>query len=126
MLVYRDFAIQDDRRTYLPGPALAASQVVGRPLPSSFSAREWTLPLLTIGVAAAPFAQADCGGNSSNANNMEITKIGLKIRLTKLPALQYNLDSDTILFVDITIISLSGKVIRNNPLVSNRLDCSRH
>lgn len=32
MLVYRDFAIQDDRRTYLPGPALAASQVVGRPL----------------------------------------------------------------------------------------------
>lgn len=32
MLVYRDFAIQDDRRTYVPGPALAASQVVGRPL----------------------------------------------------------------------------------------------
>lgn len=32
MLVYRDFAIQDDRRTYLPGPALAASRVVGRPL----------------------------------------------------------------------------------------------
>ncbi|MDR7304401.1 IclR family transcriptional regulator [Haloactinomyces albus] len=32
MLVYRDFAMQDDRRTYVPGPALAASQVVGRPL----------------------------------------------------------------------------------------------
>ncbi|RCW45954.1 IclR family transcriptional regulator [Halopolyspora algeriensis] len=32
MLVYRDFAMQDDRRTYVPGPALTASQVVGRPL----------------------------------------------------------------------------------------------
>lgn len=32
MLVYRDFAMQDDRRTYVPGPALVASQVVGRPL----------------------------------------------------------------------------------------------
>lgn len=32
MLVYRDFAIQDDRKMYVPGPALAASQVVGRPL----------------------------------------------------------------------------------------------
>lgn len=32
MLVYRDFAMQDDRRTYVPGPALAASQMVGRPL----------------------------------------------------------------------------------------------
>ncbi len=32
MLVYRDFAIQDDQRTYLPGPALSAPQVVGRPL----------------------------------------------------------------------------------------------
>lgn len=32
MLVYRDFAMQDDNRAYVPGPALAASQVVGRPL----------------------------------------------------------------------------------------------
>lgn len=31
MLVYRDFAIQDDRRTYVPGPALAANQVAGHP-----------------------------------------------------------------------------------------------
>jgi IclR family acetate operon transcriptional repressor len=29
MLVYRDFAIQDDRRTYVPGPALAANQLSG-------------------------------------------------------------------------------------------------
>lgn len=32
MLVYRDFAVQDDQRTYQPGPALAAGQVGGRPL----------------------------------------------------------------------------------------------
>ncbi|MBA8825034.1 DNA-binding IclR family transcriptional regulator [Saccharopolyspora lacisalsi] len=32
MLVYRDFAVQDDRRTYVPGPALAASRVAGQPL----------------------------------------------------------------------------------------------
>ncbi|HEY7487073.1 MAG TPA: IclR family transcriptional regulator [Streptosporangiaceae bacterium] len=32
MLVYRDFAIQDDRRGYLPGPALSASPVRDRPL----------------------------------------------------------------------------------------------
>lgn len=31
MLVYRDFAIQDDRRVYVPGPALAASRVLGSP-----------------------------------------------------------------------------------------------
>lgn len=31
MLVYRDFAIQDDRHAYVPGPALAASQVLGGP-----------------------------------------------------------------------------------------------
>lgn len=31
MLVYRDFAIQDDRRVYVPGPALAANQVPGKP-----------------------------------------------------------------------------------------------
>lgn len=31
MLVYRDFAIQDDNRTYVPGPALAAGRVSGRP-----------------------------------------------------------------------------------------------
>lgn len=31
MLVYRDFAIQDDRRTYVPGPALAAAHVAGQP-----------------------------------------------------------------------------------------------
>lgn len=29
MLVFRDFALQDDRRVYVPGPALAASQVLG-------------------------------------------------------------------------------------------------
>jgi IclR family acetate operon transcriptional repressor len=29
MLVYRDFAVQDDARTYLPGPALSASQASG-------------------------------------------------------------------------------------------------
>lgn len=29
MLVYRDFALQDDRRTYVPGPALGADQVLG-------------------------------------------------------------------------------------------------
>lgn len=32
MLVYRDFAVQDDHRNYVPGPALSASQVVGRPV----------------------------------------------------------------------------------------------
>ncbi|WP_019818803.1 IclR family transcriptional regulator [Saccharomonospora saliphila] len=32
MLVYRDFAMQDDHRTYVPGPALTAGRVVGRPL----------------------------------------------------------------------------------------------
>lgn len=31
MLVYRDFAVQDDDRGYLPGPALSAPQVIGRP-----------------------------------------------------------------------------------------------
>lgn len=31
MLVYRDFAVQDDDRGYLPGPALAAPPVAGRP-----------------------------------------------------------------------------------------------
>ncbi|MBE9375458.1 IclR family transcriptional regulator [Saccharopolyspora sp. HNM0983] len=31
MLVYRDFAIQDDSRTYVPGPALGANQVAGHP-----------------------------------------------------------------------------------------------
>lgn len=29
MLVFRDFALQDDRRVYVPGPALAASRVLG-------------------------------------------------------------------------------------------------
>lgn len=29
MLVYRDFAIQDDQRSYVPGPALSAGQVTG-------------------------------------------------------------------------------------------------
>lgn len=29
MLVFRDFALQDARRVYVPGPALAASQVLG-------------------------------------------------------------------------------------------------
>lgn len=31
MLVYRDFALQDDRRTYVPGPALGANQLAGHP-----------------------------------------------------------------------------------------------
>jgi DNA-binding IclR family transcriptional regulator len=31
MLVFRDFAVQDDRRVYVPGPALGASQVLGSP-----------------------------------------------------------------------------------------------
>lgn len=32
MLVYRDFAVKDDDHTYLPGPALSAPQLEGRPL----------------------------------------------------------------------------------------------
>lgn len=32
MLVYRDFAVQDDQRGYLPGPALSAAPVAGRPM----------------------------------------------------------------------------------------------
>lgn len=31
MLVYRDFAVQDDHRGYLPGPALSAAPVLGGP-----------------------------------------------------------------------------------------------
>ena len=31
MLVYRDFAVQDDDRGYLPGPALSAPRAAGRP-----------------------------------------------------------------------------------------------
>lgn len=31
MLVYRDFAVHDDERGYLPGPALSAPRVAGRP-----------------------------------------------------------------------------------------------
>src|SRR3989442_14345502 len=34
MLVYRDFAVQDEARNYLPGPALSAPQATGGRLPA--------------------------------------------------------------------------------------------
>src|SRR2546423_6794422 len=34
MLVYRDFAVQDEARNYLPGPALSAPQATGGRVPA--------------------------------------------------------------------------------------------
>src|SRR2546430_14062001 len=35
MLVYRDFAVQDEARNYLPGPALSAPQATGGRAPAT-------------------------------------------------------------------------------------------
>src|SRR3989442_5129785 len=35
MLVYRDFAVQDEARNYLPGPALSAPQATGGRVPAT-------------------------------------------------------------------------------------------
>lgn len=65
MLVYRDFAMQDDRRTYVPGPALAAPQVVGRPFQQLRS-------------ALAPHMGALCERTEETVNLM--VRVGTQVR----------------------------------------------
>ena len=65
MLVYRDFAVHDDERGYLPGPALSAPRVAGR-------------PAQLLRQALAPHMERLCGQVGETVNL--VIRVGTQVR----------------------------------------------